>query len=110
MSRIVFLNTTIITTDGSYNCHEHSLDHVRSILSSNPDMLRLSAVGHDSTAQIMTELFGEAVATNRIQYAQEVGDIAICFKLSGRPVEGAILSREEIEKLGYSLKLLIKTA
>jgi hypothetical protein len=47
---------------------------------------------------------------NRIEYKQELGDIALCFKLKGRPEEGKILTVEEIESIGYEFKVMIKKA
>jgi hypothetical protein len=43
---------------------------------------------------------------NRIQFEQSVGQKAIVFKLNQRPPEGSILEREEIERIGYGLKLM----
>ena len=66
----------------------------------------LSAVGHESTSQILTKLLEREIPLNRIQLKQETKQKAICFKLLGRPEEGKILSLEDIEKIGYELKLL----
>lgn len=106
--KIALLNTSIITGDGSYE--------YRTI--SQPDALRLlddhdgtvSHIGHDSTAAIMTELLGVDVPMSRVPYTQRAGDIALVFKLNGRPPEGRILSREEIESIGYTWGLLTRTA
>ena len=54
----------------------------------------------------MTELLGVKISFNRIQFKQEVTQIAIVFKLNERPIEGAVLSKGEIIKVGYSLKLM----
>jgi hypothetical protein len=64
-----------------------------------------SAIGHESTAEIMTELLGVDVRVNRQMAAQEVGTEAIVFKLKARAPEGRILSREEIEAIGYEFGL-----
>jgi len=69
-----------------------------------------SAIGHESTAEIMTELLGVDVRVNRQMAAQEVGTEAIVFKLKTRAPEGRILSREEIEAVGYEFGLLTRTA
>lgn len=61
-----------------------------------------SAVGHDATAQIMTELLGQPVAANRITVEPVPGDVFYCFKLDRRPPEGAILDRAQLEELGFS--------
>lgn len=66
----------------------------------------MSAVGHESTSQILTKLLEREIPLNRIQFKQEKGQKALCFKLLGRPEEGKILSLEDIEKIGYEFKLL----
>ena len=104
--RIVFLNTTILTTNGIFSLETVSLDGLKKFLSANVEIERLSAIGHESAAQIMSELLEEQVAVNRIQYTQDEADIAICFKLKGRAPEGVILSREDIEAIGYEFKAL----
>jgi hypothetical protein len=65
-----------------------------------------SAVGHTSTAEILTELFGQQVEANRITVAVRPGDRFVCFQLARRPPEGAILDRKALEELGYSLRLM----
>ena len=60
-----------------------------------------SAVGHDSTAQIMSELLGTEVPMNRLSVEPTAGDSFLCFKLLRRPPEGAILNRSQLKELGY---------
>jgi hypothetical protein len=103
--RFVFLNTTIVTVDGFFSVRTVSLDDVKTLLKEDRAS-RLSAVGHAATAQIMSELLGEEVKENRIQYAQQEEDIAICFKLKGRIPEGQILTREQIEAIGFEFKVM----
>ena len=44
---------------------------------------------------------------NRINASfDEVGDLAICFKLNSRPKEGSILSLQDLQEIGFSWKLL----
>ncbi len=100
---IAILNTTILTADGDFSLKTICLDEAKALIQ---DKEILSAVGHDSTAQILTELLEVDVPLNRIQFTQQSGQKALCFKLNGRPQEGAILSIEEIEKIGYEFKLL----
>ena len=61
----------------------------------------ISAVGHESTAQFISELTGQRVQANRITVTPEPGDEFYCFKLNSRPPEGAILSKEQLESLGF---------
>jgi hypothetical protein len=106
MSALALLNTSIITADGAFTLQTVTLHEALELLSeaSNVD----SAIGHTSTAQILTELLGQEVAVNRQQFRQEIGQSALVFKLKGRPEEGQILTREEIEKIGYELKVLTR--
>jgi hypothetical protein len=103
-SRIVFLNTSILTCDGVFSMRTVTLDEVKAL----PETIeRVSAIGHASTAEILTELLEEKIEVNRIEYKQQRGDLAVVFKLKGRPPEGTILSREEIEIIGYEFKFLM---
>ena len=101
--KIVLLNTTIVTTDGDYSIKTISLEKAKELVK-NANLL--SAIGHQSTADIVWELLEIPIKMNRIMYTQEVGDIALCFKLKGRPEEGKILTAEEIETIGYEFKTM----
>jgi Domain of unknown function (DUF1874) len=108
MSHLVaLLTTSILTNDGNYSMKTIDYVDTGNLLSGKEI---LSAIGHESTAQILTELLGVDVPVNRIQFAQEVGQQALVFKMNSRLPEGKILSREEIEEIGYSFKLLTRTA
>ena len=39
---------------------------------------------------------------NRSQFSQRAGQKALIFKLNGRPAPGVELSKEELEKIGFS--------
>ena len=65
-----------------------------------------SAIGHASTAEILTELLGVEVKVNRVRYTQDVGEAALVFRLTERPPEGAVLSRSQLEEIGYEFGLL----
>ena len=104
---LALLNTSILTTAGEYKLTDISLDEAKALVN---DAVELdSAIGHQSTAEIMTTLLGTEVAVNRQMFTQEVGQQALVFKLNGRPEEGKILTTEEIEKIGYKFQLLERT-
>ena len=103
---VAILNCAIITSDGIYECYDCTLDDARKIVKG--DYGYISAVGHEATAQILTELLGVEIPMNRIEFKQQDNQMALVFKLNGRIPEGQILSREEIEKIGYSFKTLYK--
>jgi hypothetical protein len=102
---VAILNTSICTTDGLYELQTITLEEVKNFISSREI---LSAVGHESTAQILTELLGQNVPVNRIEFKQEENQTAIVFKLNGRPPEGKILTREDIDQIGYTFKRLFR--
>jgi hypothetical protein len=114
--KLAILNTSIITAYGNFEYKSITLDDARLLVYNaidptiSPDDGILSAVGHQSTADILTELLETEIPVNRIVLAQEVGQSAIVFKLNGRSSEGVILSREEIEAKGYEFGLLTRIA
>jgi len=99
---ITILNTSIITAHGTYTYKACSLEQAKKIIT---PCFR-SAVGHESTAAVISTLLGVEVRMNRIQYQQQAGDTALVFKLKGRAPEGTILTTGEIEEIGYEWGLL----
>ena len=106
---MALLNTTIATNDGVFQVETISLDRAKQLMSQHINVYKVgvdSAIGHESTAAIMTELLGFDVPVNRQQFQQQPGQLALVFKLKGRPAEGKILSADEIEDIGYEFKLM----
>ncbi len=103
--KLAILNTSILTTTGRFELKDITLEEARNLVIKNEI---LSAVGHQSTADILTTLLETEVPMNRIQFAQETGQKALVFKLNGRPEEGKILTIEEISEIGYKFQLLTK--
>lgn len=103
--KLALLNTSILTTAGNYTLTDITLEEARQIVKANANNLD-SAIGHASTAEIMTTLLGVDVPVNRQMFTQAVDQRAIVFKLNGRPEEGKILSAEEIGSIGYKFQLL----
>lgn len=104
--KVTLLNCAIITAEGSYSLKKTSLEEVKKLIE-NVEIQ--SAIGHQATAEILTELLKTNVPMNRIQYEQQSGETAIVFKLKSRIPEGKILTREEIEQIGYEFCILEKT-
>ena len=110
---LALLNTSIITTDGFYSLTTITLSEAQAYVRYATDgsyEYNLSgvdsAIGHESAAQIMSELLGIEIPVNRQQFSQQVNQLALVFKLKGRPPEGAVLNREQIENIGYEFKIL----
>jgi len=100
---IAVFNGVVCTSNGLFKVSDISVEEARKMVNEN-DVI--SAVGHESTAEIITELLGVEIPMNRIQFHQAPGQLAIVFKLNVRPQEGYILNRQEITDVGYSFKLL----
>lgn len=105
---LAILNTAIVTTDGTYAIHTITLEEAKELVAAAPGLD--SAVGHPSTAEILTELLGVEVPLNRQQFAQQPGQKALVFKLDGRPKEGMELSRQQLEEIGFTFKVLERLA
>lgn len=67
-----------------------------------------SAIGHQTTADLLTKVLGFSVAANRMEFKQTMDEMALVFKLKERPPEGKVLSREELEDMGYEFGLLTR--
>lgn len=102
--KITLLNAAILTAYGAFDYKFIPLEEARRIVR-EADAVQ-SAIGHSSTAEILAELLEFPVDKNRFEYKQETGETALIFRLKQRPPEGKILSREEIEEIGYEFGIL----
>lgn len=64
----------------------------------------------EPTANTLSKLLGLEIQYERNTLEQEKGQLALVLKLNGRVPENTILTEEEMEKMGYTLKLLEKIA
>ena len=101
--KIGIFNGTVATTNGVYKISDISVEDSKKLICKNGF---ISAIGHKSTAEAISDTFNMNIPMNRINFKQEVRQKAIVFKLNRRPPEGSILCREEIERIGYSFKLM----
>lgn len=101
--KITLLNTSILTAYGMYDFQQISLDGARDLVT---EAEIVSAIGHAATAEILSDLLEIKVESNRIEFKQNVEDIALIFKLKTRITEGKVLNREEIEEIGYEFGIL----
>jgi uncharacterized protein YbcI len=66
----------------------------------------ISAVGHESTASLLTAILGEDVAYNRVPIKLTDGDAVIVFQLLTRLDEGKVLTQAELWNLKYKFYLV----
>jgi hypothetical protein len=119
MPPMALLNTAICTAPGDYTIREITADEAYSMrmtagtLSDEQggvDPPFVSAIGHQATADALSEILGTKVSVNRIAFVQEPGQEAIVLKLRGRLPEGQILDRAALDEIGYDLWLMTRTA
>ena len=105
MTKLYLLNTSIIPNEGEYSFSRTTV---------SPELFEgrevVSAIGHASTAEVMTTLLGFNVEVNRIAITMEVGESALVLKLNNRLREGKIITAEEMEVIGYAFYILERTA
>jgi hypothetical protein len=101
--QVLILNCAIITAHGNYSYQPIPVKDAKTLINTKGF---ISAVGHESTAKILSEILETDIPQNRIQANQEPGQEALVFSMKQRIPEGKILSREEIEEIGYTLNLL----
>jgi hypothetical protein len=92
----------MVTPPCSIKVEEISLNQVKSLL----DDPFQSAVGHQSTAEIITKLVGTNVPTNRISLSLIKKDKLIVFQLLQRLEEGKVLTEQELSQLPYKFLLV----
>jgi hypothetical protein len=112
IKKLFFINASVLTTFGKFRFKKLSLKQAKNLIKqfADDDAKQIeSAIGHTATAEVLTDLLGYKVETNRIEFLQTIEDAALVFKLKKRASEGVVLNREEIEKIGYEFGLLTKT-
>lgn len=100
---VILLNTSILTTFGTFDFQPITLAEAKDLVKNNKIE---SSIGHASTADILSELLEIEVKANRVEYIQNVDDVALIFKLKSRIPEGKVLNRKEIEEIGYEFGVL----
>ena len=102
--KVTILNSSLITAEGTFQLKEISIEDAKETIKDG----FISAIGHESTATIVSTLLGVTIPMNRVIYTQATGEQALIFKLNGRAEEGKILTIGEIEEIGFKFQLLTK--
>ena len=107
---LYIMSTTIVTGYGWWHCRQITLKDAKAMLAEkrgydlfDDDPIEgayFSVVGHDSTAQMMSDLLQVPIRCFRHTVDPRDGDQFLCFKLKERPPEGMILSAEQLNCLG----------
>lgn len=102
---LAILNTPILTNYGSFTFKSITIDYAKTLI--HREKCILSAIGHKATAEILSHILERDIPANRVEYKQERGDVALVFKLNRRIEEGRVLTKQEIEEIGYTFGILI---
>ncbi|MEQ1525996.1 MAG: YddF family protein [Gallionella sp.] len=94
------LNTPILTSYGEWNFTgpltvEQAQTHLKNGFQ--------SAIGHEASAQFLSQLLGVEVPMNRIAVTMQAGDTALVLRIKSRLPEGKLLTREEIADIPFEL-------
>lgn len=100
---IALLNGTIATTDGIYAISSIEVPQIKALIKQYGF---ISAIGHEATAALVSDVLGMTIPYNRIAFCQQVTQKAVVFKLNERPPEGVILDRKAIETIGFTFKIM----
>jgi len=103
---VYLLNSPIITGPGLYKYTEIDAEEARDIVHQHIGCWE-SAIGHQTTAQLLYYLLDADVTVNRIEVILHPGDAAIVLKLKQRLPEGTVITdKEQLTGIGYQLGLL----
>jgi len=102
---IYALNAPVLTGFGQFSFARITPDQAKALLTDG----FVSAVGHEGTARIMSEIIGIEIPFNRIAICMHPGDQAVVLWLLERPQEGHIYSVEELDRVPCELGLLERT-
>ena len=110
MKRLIFFNAPVLTAYGSFCFELVSIDEAKKLIDEfvRENKQVISAIGHEATAEIMSETLDFKIEKNRFSFSQTVDDTALIFRLKKRAEEGKILERKDIEEIGFEFGVLTK--
>jgi hypothetical protein len=101
---IYLLNSLIVPVDFS-KFEKVTVVMRRATIEEVKELLRTatweSAVGHESTALLLTKIIGIEVPMRRVAVNVKPGDTVVHFALKTRLPEGRVLSEEELRQIDY---------
>ena len=105
--QLYLLNSSVITDFGRYVYESIKIDTAAKMVKS---MEFISAIGHQASADVMTQQLGTFIPSNRTSINMQVGDQAIVFKLKERLDEGRTYTSAEMQIMQTEWGLLTREA
>lgn len=99
---LYLLNSPILTAYGQWQFSKISLDDAKKQVKE----VFISAIGHESTAQLLSHLLEQKIVCQRISITMQPLDKALVFNIKQRLPDTRELSQLEIEHLPYEFGLL----
>ncbi|MGC8501156.1 MAG: STIV orfB116 family protein [Leptospirillia bacterium] len=100
---LYLLNSPVLTDFGLWSyCGPLTVEEARVLVEEG----FRSAIGHASTAVLLSRILGTAVSVDRTPVTLLPGDRALVFHVERRVAEGRILTEAELLRLGYRLGVL----
>jgi len=100
MRKLYLLNAPIMPNEGVYIYNTLSKEKFIESFNRNKEYYEVvSAIGHQSTADLLTKILGYKVEMNRINIEMKDGDMALVVRIKTRLPEGQILTDEDLEKV-----------
>jgi hypothetical protein len=103
----IYVLNTLVTpinfdkcTSATVRLQKITVEEAKELLSKNQFV---SAIGHEATAKVLSQLLSIPIPTNRISVYMEKGDVGLHFFLKTRLPEGKVLSEEELKLLQFWL-------
>ena len=98
---IYLLNAPILTAYGEWHFKGPiSQETARSLIH---NQATTSAIGHESSAVLLSHILGRPVEVQRISVQLQPGDNALVLRLCERLPEGAVLDTEQLANTPYEL-------
>lgn len=106
---LLVLNSSKLLDAGTYVYAPLATDEARELAAAASAII--SAIGHPATAAVLTRDLGTDIAHRRVRLThQAIGQTAVVIDLHARVSFGQELSVADIDRIGYHLMTLTRTA
>lgn len=103
---LYLLNTPVLTNYGEWTfTGPISIEQAKLRISNGFE----SAIGHEASAQFLSQLLDVNVEMKRITVAMQAGDSALVLRIKSRLPEGKLLTKQEIDATPCELGWLERT-